>query len=405
MDDSSTSSLRDESNQSIGHKLSSSGGTRWFVAFWLVLNLALFGYTLGNLKREGEGKGGIQDGLNSKIAETMVGASYDQQLSASMDPSQLRETAYKFFSPDSLEARCLEGERVDEGAFQKSSIFYWIAKGDLDSNEVFEIAQRDLGRITLAFLWLFFVFASGTATIGWFLYTFAIQRAPLFPSFPRSQSEGSLWSSLAPIALWDLLVLKSLIPAVVVIFQVQSMLIVALVTIVLDLILILVFRSLLPPRAWKFEWGSLWRAPFLTFGILIFVQCASLVLVWLLQDMLRSNNQVLNMLDKVGRVEFYSLMILATVIGPLIEEFLFRGVLIENLLKTGRWGPWGTALLSGFLFALVHLDPQASIALFLLGFLLSWVYMRWRSLWLCWLIHGLFNLNTFIVIGIFLGLF
>lgn len=87
--------------------------------------------------------------------------------------------------------------------------------------------------------------------------------------------------------------------------------------------------------------------------------------------------------------------LLAIVVGPATEEFLFRGLILRGLLA--RWKPWTAILLSAVLFAAMHLNPaQLPIAL-LLGLVLGWTYVRTRSLGLCLLVHALNNASSYAV--------
>lgn len=86
--------------------------------------------------------------------------------------------------------------------------------------------------------------------------------------------------------------------------------------------------------------------------------------------------------------------VLAVVIAPLTEEFVFRGLILRGLL--GRWPAGWAILASAALFALTHFNPaQAPVAL-LLGALLGWIYFRTRSLGLCMFGHALNNATTYL---------
>ena len=78
----------------------------------------------------------------------------------------------------------------------------------------------------------------------------------------------------------------------------------------------------------------------------------------------------------------------AMVVAPLWEEFFFRGVLYEALL---RWvGVIGAGLLSAALFGVLHagaaIGPVTCV-----GLLLAWIYHSTGNLWCCVVFHALFN--------------
>lgn len=82
-------------------------------------------------------------------------------------------------------------------------------------------------------------------------------------------------------------------------------------------------------------------------------------------------------------------------VGPLVEELLFRGVLLSALLRRLRAG-WA-ALASAALFALVHLPDlhwlwYAVPNLVLLGVVLAWLRLRSGSLWPAVIAHACNNL-------------
>lgn len=79
------------------------------------------------------------------------------------------------------------------------------------------------------------------------------------------------------------------------------------------------------------------------------------------------------------------------VLAPIVEEFVFRGVLFKVLWqRTGR--VWLSAFVSGYLFAVIH--PQFLGGIFpitLLGAILALVYAHTRSLLPCIIIHAINN--------------
>jgi membrane protease YdiL (CAAX protease family) len=84
----------------------------------------------------------------------------------------------------------------------------------------------------------------------------------------------------------------------------------------------------------------------------------------------------------------------ATVLAPLFEEMLFRGVLLPVLARP--LGPLPAIVVSAGTFALAHLSLSELMPLFVLGIGLGW--LRWRSgrLAASVLMHGLWNGLTFV---------
>lgn len=80
---------------------------------------------------------------------------------------------------------------------------------------------------------------------------------------------------------------------------------------------------------------------------------------------------------------------------PILEELLFRGVILCGLLRHQR--PWVAIGQSALLFGLIHFNPAQSVSAALLGLLLGWLYYRTRSLGLSIGLHAINNSLGFAV--------
>jgi membrane protease YdiL (CAAX protease family) len=92
-------------------------------------------------------------------------------------------------------------------------------------------------------------------------------------------------------------------------------------------------------------------------------------------------------------------------VGPLVEELLFRGVLLSALLQ--RWHAGWAAAISALAFALIHLPGlqyqwYALPGLALLALVLAWLRLRSGSIWPAVVAHGVNNLLA--VLGWFVAL-
>lgn len=69
---------------------------------------------------------------------------------------------------------------------------------------------------------------------------------------------------------------------------------------------------------------------------------------------------------------------LAIVVAPLAEELFFRGFVFGGLqTRIGvRWG----AFISASLFTVAHMNPMLFVPIFVMGLILTWVYMKSGSL-------------------------
>jgi membrane protease YdiL (CAAX protease family) len=82
--------------------------------------------------------------------------------------------------------------------------------------------------------------------------------------------------------------------------------------------------------------------------------------------------------------------------APFFEEYLFRGFLLPSLTKF--LPVWGAIALSGFLFALAHLNLADIIPLSVLGIVMGFVYWRSKNLLSSMLLHCLWNSGSFLAL-------
>lgn len=84
--------------------------------------------------------------------------------------------------------------------------------------------------------------------------------------------------------------------------------------------------------------------------------------------------------------------LLVSIMAPLFEEWLCRGMVLRGLLNSGGMRPFWAIVVSAAFFALIHMNPWQAIPAFLLGCLFGYVYYRTGSLKLTMLMH--FTNNT-----------
>ena len=73
------------------------------------------------------------------------------------------------------------------------------------------------------------------------------------------------------------------------------------------------------------------------------------------------------------------------VLGPILEELLFRGGVTKVLLK--KYTPAQAIIFSALIFGVFHLNPVQIVGASLMGLLLAWVYYKTASLIPCILMH------------------
>jgi uncharacterized protein len=97
-------------------------------------------------------------------------------------------------------------------------------------------------------------------------------------------------------------------------------------------------------------------------------------------------------LEFARRNGIYS-FIAIVIAAPILEELIFRGIILNGLLK--KYSPLKSILISSILFGVIHLNPWQFIGAFVIGVFSGWVYYKTRKLTLSILIHFANNLFAF----------
>lgn len=79
--------------------------------------------------------------------------------------------------------------------------------------------------------------------------------------------------------------------------------------------------------------------------------------------------------------------------APILEELIFRGVILKNFLKKHK--PMWAIFWSAFLFGVFHLNPWQFLAAFLIGLIIGWLYYKTKSIWPGIFVHFLNNSISF----------
>ncbi len=90
----------------------------------------------------------------------------------------------------------------------------------------------------------------------------------------------------------------------------------------------------------------------------------------------------------------YSLFFMLVIAAPLLEEILFRGIILDGFLK--NYKPAQGILISALMFAVIHGNLAQGIGAFAIGIILGWLYWKTNSLSLCMALHAINNLTGFI---------
>lgn len=102
----------------------------------------------------------------------------------------------------------------------------------------------------------------------------------------------------------------------------------------------------------------------------------------------------LKMIDKMGMHGGWSILMLV-VLAPVMEEVLFRGILLESVRSKHSAGR--AIVVSALMFGVIHFIPQQVVNAFVIGLILGYIYVRTESLWPVIVIHALNNAMAYII--------
>ncbi len=95
---------------------------------------------------------------------------------------------------------------------------------------------------------------------------------------------------------------------------------------------------------------------------------------------------------KLYETGFWFVFVFMVIIAPIIEELVFRGLILRGFIK--RYKPVNAILYSAILFGIVHGNPILMLWGFILGLLLGWLFYLTRSLVPCILTHAVSNFSA-----------
>jgi uncharacterized protein len=93
----------------------------------------------------------------------------------------------------------------------------------------------------------------------------------------------------------------------------------------------------------------------------------------------------------------FAMVVSVCILAPVLEEMLFRGVLLRSFLQ--QYPRWVAIAYSAIFFGAAHLNVYQFVLAFLVGLLLGWLFERSRSLIPCMALHAALNVSV-VVIGV-----
>lgn len=174
----------------------------------------------------------------------------------------------------------------------------------------------------------------------------------------------------------------------------------------LALLFILLFPTLIygQVRGWSwreaFRWRlASWKVVVATvLGTLALGLAVSQVVLWLIQALERSllieHSKFTSLLSATSQTRSPPLLLVAVMFPALPEELVFRGVIQQGFEK--RYAPAGAIALTGFIFALFHLDPIQGLSVLAIALFWGWVVWRAQSVLPSLIAHAVQNGLTII---------
>ena len=152
----------------------------------------------------------------------------------------------------------------------------------------------------------------------------------------------------------------------------------------------LAYKKLFSQPLWNFKLLQT-RAIIALFPlVLVFQFGVTTPLISLIPISASTEMQLLKTFSNPSIFTFLSIVVLA----PILEELLFRGIILRGLLA--RMSAPKAIGLSSFLFGFVHLNPWQFVSAFFMGLLLGWLFERQKSVANCVLVHFVANCAGYI---------
>jgi hypothetical protein len=101
-------------------------------------------------------------------------------------------------------------------------------------------------------------------------------------------------------------------------------------------------------------------------------------------------------MSELARPNVFSFVCIV-IAAPLLEELLFRGIILDGLLK--NYGPAKAIIASAVMFGVFHLNPWQGVVGLVLGLFLGWVYWKTQSVMPCIFIHATYNLVGYLLMA------
>ena len=164
-------------------------------------------------------------------------------------------------------------------------------------------------------------------------------------------------------------------------------------------ILVIILIGKRRARTWKHDFGMSWEnLKLLPLSLAIYLaslpvlQIATVFYHNFLENTLGLNvekQEIVKIVEESSGWSGLGCVILVTMLAPLYEELVFRGILFPYFTRNAGLRPG--IIFTSLLFAAIHFHAPSFVALFLLSAILCYAYWRTGSLWVSIGIHATFN--------------
>ena len=109
------------------------------------------------------------------------------------------------------------------------------------------------------------------------------------------------------------------------------------------------------------------------------------------------NSIIFKIYNKINNIDnkIIILIVASCIIGPIIEEIIFRKLLLKKLLI--KYGERKAILIEVIIFSILHLNITEAIYAFIIGIVLSNIYLKENKLIYPIIIHSFGNLFSLII--------
>jgi membrane protease YdiL (CAAX protease family) len=134
----------------------------------------------------------------------------------------------------------------------------------------------------------------------------------------------------------------------------------------------------------------------------VFILFPVLFFLWAAQNLISEANTLVDnalppppwfweLFNKIFENDYgiYGAILKVVIIAPIIEELIFRGVIMHGLMR--NYSKFTAVFVSALMFALFHLNPWQFPATFVLGLVLGILMLRTRNIYLCIIGHAINN--------------